>query len=1366
MTTEVVFEVGEAELDVVVDVADGASVADVVEALAGGPVTSGTALVADGVVLAPELSFAAAGVRRGAVIRLATAFTEPSDRCAVERDAPIAPTTKVIRAIGGVHAGGSWPLRAGRSVIGRGAHAEVRIDAPTVSRCHAILTLGPNGDVTIDDTGSANGTRVAGSLAAGPRAVSDGDIVQLGAVQILVAQGDDRTAALPTLSHGRTPFNRPPRLEVPAQPFVIVAPGAVPSPPPGLRLSWAAIFVPLVLGLGLAALFGPMMAAFALFGPVMLLANWFEDRRRAARQRAVGEAELADGLTAFRRAIADGRNSEVDRRRRAHPSPAALTARALGPSTRLWERRGSDPDFMRLSIGLGTAKWAPVVSDTSAGRALEVDHILDSVVALDQVPVIVDASPRHTIGVAGDREAALAAVRGLLVQVSVLHGPSDVRIAVVTSAARAEVWDWVKWMPHAEGLLVADGEEEARMIDRLTVGPRDSGPMTFVVVDRDGCADGIGASVRQLLSGRGAPVAAVVLADRVEELPSVCTACVQVDEDGLATVMSAETALPDVLIGGVTTAAARACARAMAGLLDPDVEGSAAPLPDAVALVAIAASPALTTARWRAMTGCRGSLRTTLGVAAEGPLTVDLVADGPHALVAGTTGSGKSELLRTWVAGLAGAYGPNELTFVLIDYKGGSAFADAGRLPHTVGLVTDLDEHLGARALRCLEAELRHRERVLAAAGASGITSYGGAHPLPRLVVVIDEFATMATELPDFVDALVGVAQRGRSLGVHLILATQRPSGSVSDNIRANTNIRIALRVQDGPDSIDVIGRPDAAAVEVRRPGRGFARLGPGGVTEFQAALVSATTACEPRHRVRVRPFAFGSAVLDAVATDGPNDLARIVDGAEAAATALGLAPPRRPWPAPLPSDVSQGDVPAGACGVIDDPDRQLQAPFSWAADRGSLLLVGAAGSGTTTALASVATALAAVTPPDALHLYVLDFDSGGLGVIGALPHAGAFVGAAERERQERLIRMLRAELEERRAAANSTSASRPRLVLLIDNFGGFNAAFDDAGGIAFRDDVFRLLADGGALGIAVVASADRPGAVPAAVSSVVADKLVFRLADPYDYLAFGMPARDAASSGPGRAVDPATKLEIQMARPDFTVVGSGARVAPGVGRLPDEVAVDEVARAAARAGGEWFVPVGIGDQRLAPVGLHLGEGDHALVAGPARSGKSTVLCTIAHVVRCVQPDAAVTAVVLRRSPLRNARLDRVVTRPADLEAVLATVAADPAPQIVLVDDADMVDDAGGGIARLLGLRRPDVHVIAAGRADALRSAYGHWVNEVRRCRQGVLLRPHPDLDGELWHVTLPRHGPVMAAAGRGYLVAEGRIELMQAARP
>ena len=233
---------------------------------------------------------------------------------------------------------------------------------------------------------------------------------------------------------------------------------------------------------------------------------------------------------------------------------------------------------------------------------------------------------------------------------------------------------------------------------------------------------------------------------------------------------------------------ARTLARALARFEDPELKTEGAGLPDRVGLLPllelVGPLDAAVAERWR---GSARSLRVraVLGVTEREVFEIDLDDDGPHGLIAGTTGSGKSELLRTLIASMAVGAGPEHLTFALVDYKGGGALDECARLPHVVGLVTDLDEQLGERALRCLEAELRHREHALRGVGLGHVRDYQQLRdmrrpelePMPRLVVVIDEFATLVKALPEFVDALVSIAQRGRSLGMHLIMAaTQRPA--------------------------------------------------------------------------------------------------------------------------------------------------------------------------------------------------------------------------------------------------------------------------------------------------------------------------------------------------------------------------------------------------------------------------------------------------------------------------------------------------------------------------------------------------------------------------------------------------------------
>jgi S-DNA-T family DNA segregation ATPase FtsK/SpoIIIE len=868
----------------------------------------------------------------------------------------------------------------------------------------------------------------------------------------------------------------------------------------------------------------------------------------------------------------------------------------------------------------------------------------------------------------------------------------------------------------------------------------------------------------------------------------MCTAIVDLPDGGPARLSHpAGDGVQPVEPWYASAATLRRVARALAPLEDPDLDRPAAHLPDRVRLFDLLGwteVDAVTIAeRWD------GAERlvppVAVGMTEEGPLEIDLVADGPHGLLAGTTGSGKSELLRTMVASLAATVDPGRLTFVLVDYKGGSAFDACAALPHTVGVVTDLDGHLAHRALLCLEAELRYREERLRRAEVADIGDFrpgDGDPPLPRLLVVIDEFAALAQELPDFLDALVDIAQRGRSLGVHLLLATQRPSGVVGDAIRANTNLRLSLRVQDRADSVDVVGVPHAAGLGRHQPGRGFVRKGPGEVVAFQAARVS----CSAVTTAGTVPFVFAHEqplpARQGPEEDGADDLAALVDAISAAARLRGMAAPRLPWPDPLPARLHLADLPeaesgpdATVLGLADEPQRQRLVAVRWGPGDGNLLLFGLRGSGTTTALATIATGLARSSSPDDLHLSVLDCDDQLLGPLGGLPHVGAVIGATERERQLRLLRRLHREVQERRrlvAADPAVLARLPVEVVLLDGFAGLVAALDEPGDGGARSILTRLIADGPGVGVVFVATATQPGDIPGPVAAAVAAKLAFRLADRYDYAAVGIGVDEPATL-PGRCFSSVTGREIQIALPHPEGIAAAvAEIAAGpppsrppvtVGVLPPVVKVHEISEAARIADGEWTVPIGIGDTDLAPVGFQLHDGDHVLVAGPGRSGKSTTLEAIAALVAGCRPGVEVHAVAPRRSPLLDdpevARID-----PAALDGAIDAFAASGAEHLVLVDDAELVD-SGDALASLLAGHVPGVHLVAAGNVDALRSGYGHWTQALRRSRLGLALRPNPSVDGDLWQVTLPRRVTAGFPPGRGYLLADGRIELVQVAR-
>ena len=683
---------------------------------------------------------------------------------------------------------------------------------------------------------------------------------------------------------------------------------------------------------------------------------------------------------------------------------------------------------------------------------------------------------------------------------------------------------------------------------------------------------------RLLAEGPDLGVRVVCLDEQAVALPVECGATVEVvgeTDSALRVTVRDSATLDDVVMDGVSPPWAQRFARALAPLEDATPDDAVAELPSEVALLDLL--PFDATDAGALETAWLVSPRSTtvpLGVGVEGqPFTVDLRLDGPHALVAGTTGAGKSELLQALVAGLAVGNRPDELAFVLIDYKGGAAFKDCARLPHTVGTVTDLDGHLTERALSSLGAELRRRETLLRDGGCKDIDDYlahrsAGEPSLPRLVLVVDEFATLAEELPDFVGGLVGIAQRGRSLGVHLVLATQRPSGVVSADIRANTTLRIALRVTDAGESADVVDVKDAAAISRATPGRAVARIGAGTVTPFQSARVgrSATLpAPGPRIRRAVWADAGGARPRSAAGpTFGPTDLSRLVDAACAAAAALDITPVPSPWLPPLGDVLPLAAVPTTGraatvpFGLLDLPAEQRRAPLVLDLEHGGHLLVaGGPRSGRTTVLRTIAGSLAQRTAADEAHLYVIDGGSG-LAALAALPHCGAVVSRDQVARGDRLLARLEQEVERRQsvlAASGFTSVAEQRasaepsdrlpwLVLMVDGWEGVQAVYDDVDHGRPLDVLLRLVREGGSAGLRVVLTGDR-SVLTSRVGASISDRLLLRMADPGDYGLAGVTARQVPVAMPaGRGLLADGAVEAQVALLDRDPAGAAQQAA------------------------------------------------------------------------------------------------------------------------------------------------------------------------------------------------------------------------------
>ncbi len=1325
--------------------------------------------------------------------------------------------------------------------IGRDDSADVAVRDALISRRHVSLAPGADSTVVVTDIGSSNGTIVNGALISGPTSVRDGDVITVGATEIVVQAAGSLRRASTRRNEGTVQFSRPPRVA----PEPIEREVRFPTPPEEVearKIPLVATLAPLVLSGAMAYFVGPIMLVFALVSPLMMLANRWEEKRsgKAGFDRAIklyatdidGAVEAARGayeqLTALRAS--------------SQPGVVELLSRVSTLDPRLWERRAEHADF--LALRLGTADQQSRLSivggpdqDDDRSFAVSANAFIDSVLVDRSAPLLVDLKASSSLGIVGGRAIGSDIAAWLVLQAVTQCSPADLAVCIV--APGLAEWSWTRWLPHVRTLpldspvarTVATEADDARaLMSRIeslmdersrrlqaSIGMESAAdvlPRLLVVVPDAGSVSE--ASLTRILSeGDQLGISVVVGADAVERMAGEVRQIAHVTRGALIDARSG-VSTEQIAFEGVTAQQAENAARLLAPLRDVTKRSAAGEIPESVLLLdlldLVDCGTSDITARWDATRGSRG-LGADIGVSGAGVHHLDLRVHGPHGLVAGTTGAGKSELLQSIVAALAATHSPTRLNFVLIDYKGGAAFKDCVELPHTVGFFTDLDAHLALRALTSLNAELKKREHVLAEFGAKDLMELEEINPdkaPANLLIVFDEFAFLKRTVPEFVVGVIDIAQRGRSLGVHLLLATQRPSGVVDENIRANTNLRIALRVADERDSEDVIERPDAVRIPKALPGRAFIKTGPTSIAQVQTAYANARRDDDATSGdVTVVAFDAALRVLPRVASrqsrasaDSPTDLQRLV--ATIAHAAEGLPPQPVPWLDPLPGvvDVSNLAAPQGGSGVAvpiafaDHPTRQSQDP--WVCDlarNGHLLVFGASGAGKSTVLRTLAGMLAAHLDPRDLHLYVLDFGSRALGALAELPHCAGVFSPELPELVERTFARLEREIAERRAMlgqrgfssideARAAGVVMPYAVLMIDGFAAFNAAYQLVDHGEMNDRLVKILSEGRSVGVLVVLTADRRNAVPTAVSSLVPQRLVMRMAEIDEYVSLGLPGDLGRTEiAPGRAfLQDATELQVAVMGTD----PSGASQTDMIRKVAQRSATDgaptrieglaAVVPTAVLEERRGAVPFAIEGDSGATIAIDLSVNPVFAVFGPERSGRTTTLATIVSGLDSLGlPVRRFLAAPRRTELLELGGWERIGRGTDGCDELLVGLAAEVRERgegagdmiVIVVDDGEELAD--GASASALGeiIRRGrdcGVVLVAAMTANAGHRSFGGWISDVKRARHAMLLIPEVDVDGDLVSVRLPRKSTRRFVPGRGYFVSRGDVQYAQVA--
>ena len=1226
----------------------------------------------------------------------------------------------------------------------------------------------PDGTDMVDPNEPAPLVHLERRVLTGTTPWSIGETLRVGATALQRSESGEADAALsPSPSGATLDFNRPPRLLPPERETSFILP-TKPQRPEKQPFPLAMMLLPVLMGVGMYYMTrSPYSLLIIAFSPLMALSSHTTTRRVEKRRYRHDMDSWTKRMKRIQGKALDALIEERTSRRRDFADAAEVLVTAVGPRARLWERRPSDPDWLVARVGT-----ADQLSDVSINDQSSDDNEGPVAWTAPDVPVTIPLAEAGVTGVAGPYAERVAVARLLLAQTAALHSPTQLSMVLMTAEENAADWDWVRWLPHLRSdpdqpelaLLGTSEETWARRINQLCSrlaqsaeragghGQAPSPPPVLVVLDGSRKMRLMPGMVTLLQAGPRFGIYFLCLDDDARLLPEECQAVVALRGDGAGpargtVTRTGERPVEEVTFDLATAAWAERVARSLAPVRDvTDVDASTA-LPDSSRLLDVMELDVRDARgieqRWQQVGRTTAAL---VGESAEGKFFIDIRKDGPHGLVAGTTGSGKSELLQTVIASLAAQNRPDEMNFVLVDYKGGAAFKDCNNLPHTVGMVTDLDGHLTTRALDSLGAELRRREHQLAGADANDIEDYLAAkgpedEPMPRLLIVIDEFAALVAELPDFVTGLVDIARRGRSLGVHLILATQRPAGVVSAEIKSNTNLRIALRVTDVEDSGDVIESPVAAHISKSTPGRAYARLGHSSLVPFQSSRVGGRPAdAAAPAKVRLRDMSFrvlGAAVEEEEIDEEedastPTDLAMLVSAANAASEQTGIHAPPPPWLPALPEQITldqlladfpdavpDADTLAIPFGLVDIPREQRRDVATYDIVRdGHLAIVGASRSGRSYILRALAGVIGRFIDPQDVHVYGVDCGNNALLPLVNLPHVGAVVSREQTDRMARLVARLMGIVSERQQQlalagfadigeqrANVDPDDRmPYLLILFDRWEGFVQAYDSIDNGRLVDAWMQLLQEGAAAGLRIVMTGDR-SLTFGRLATLTEDKMMLRVIDPSDFGAIGMTSKQVPNHMPdGRLFRAKGLREIQVLLHDEDPAGTVQvaalqRIARAAterhtdvpfDRRPFHVDVLPVRMTTTEAAGlgnqieDTVIPFAVGGDTLQYIGLDaLRHGPGLLVTGPRGSGRSTALLSMA--TNVLGRGWHVVVVTPRLSVLRHLDgLENVhghFTGAEDeqdaLTEILERMRNADHPSITIVDDLELVDIDG-----------------------------------------------------------------------------------------
>lgn len=901
---------------------------------------------------------------------------------------------------------------------------------------------------------------------------------------------------------------------------------------------------------GAMVIFSLISGSIAVITTVMTMIQGNRDYKQSVKER----------IETYNKYIEKKRNQIIELRKiekrlleKKYPDQQEEKLRILLFSNDLFDRQPDDDDFLQIRLGTGEINAVQKIEFKKQER-LEIEdelqllpeRLANEFEKLKEAPVVCDIKENAAIGIVGKEEFRFEFIKNVIVDLCARHYSGDIQLFFVSESKNKEKFRWLRFLPYVNQKeintrnIVCDDESKNRVFDYLykelskraeaKSKENEKWILVFFYDEYDFQRHPISKFVNKL---EDLSVSFVFMAEGKSEIPLGCKALIFLDgfEKGYLLDTTNGEKKTEFTYQVIDDFEIEKIAEVLAPIYTEEISLEST-LRKNISLFELLDIFTVEDLNLKERWNCSKVYKTMsapVGITKNGIISLDLhdKAHGPHGLVAGTTGSGKSEILQTYILSMATLYHPYEVVFVIIDFKGGGMVNQFKDLPHLLGAITNIDGKEINRSLKSIKAELQKRQRLFAEAEVNHIDKYIQKYqeekvdvPIPHLILIVDEFAELKAEQPDFMKELISAARIGRSLGVHLILATQKPSGQVDDQIWSNSRFKLCLKVQNQEESKEVLKSPLAA--EIKEPGRAYLQVGNNEIFElFQSAYSGA-----PEHEVNggIREFTINEVrdngkrvpvfIQKSEKRVGINktQLEAIVEYIgkycrdEKILQINDICLPPLQETINYPIDMDERDKLIWI-GVYDDPDNQIQEIAKMDFDNSNTLIIGSAQSGKTNLLQSIIRTIACKTEPNEAMIYILDFSSMVLKNFEKMNHVGGVVCATEDEKLKNLFKFLFTEISLRKdklvgvGVSSYTSyveagyTDMPHIYILIDNMAALQELY-----LENDDSLLNIMREGISYGITVIVANNQTAGMGYRYISNFANKIAFHCNDSAEY--------------------------------------------------------------------------------------------------------------------------------------------------------------------------------------------------------------------------------------------------------------------------